>query len=87
MVPFNRLELTIISTVHHHHHCFVIVLLIVHFVVHYLDPTCTLSGVRDHARETFMAKTNTEQVVRISNDEISFSSLIDHSFLASRSRL
>ena len=28
-----------------------------------LDPACTLSGVRDHARETFMAKTNTEQVV------------------------
>ena len=28
------------------------------------DPTCSLSGVRDHARETFMAKTTTEQLVR-----------------------
>ena len=29
-----------------------------------LDPTCSLSGVRDHAREAFMARANTEQVVR-----------------------
>lgn len=38
-----------------------------------LDPTCTLSGVRDHARETFIAKTTSEQLVCRSNlQETSF---------------
>lgn len=37
-----------------------------------LDPTCTLSGVRDHARETFMSKTTTEQVVSFDFEFILF---------------
>lgn len=39
------------------------------------DPTCTLSGVRDHARETFMSKTTTEQVQAVPVYEHLFSDL------------
>ncbi|CAF0958700.1 unnamed protein product [Rotaria magnacalcarata] len=39
------------------------------------DPTCSLSGVRDHARETFIAKTSSEQLQAVPVYEHLFSDL------------